>query len=73
MEIININSICDSFKTKYYDNNIDDILYDLFDFTEKLKSDKIETYDIIKGFKSILAYCGNKQIDLNKFFKLKIE
>lgn len=72
MELININYICESFYKKYY-NNIDEILNDIKDFSEKSKSDKINTYDIIKGFKSILAYCGYKQINLNNFFKLKIE
>lgn len=73
-KVININSICKTFSDKYYSNNQDDILYDIFEFTKKLRSeDKLETYDIIKGFKAILAYCGNKQVDLNRFFKLKIE
>lgn len=73
-KVININSICKSFSDKYYNNNIDYILYDIYEFAKKLRSeDEMETYDRIKGFKSILAYCGNKQVDLNRFFKLKIE
>lgn len=73
-KIININSICKTFSEKYYKDNLDDILFDLFEFSKKLRSEnEMETYDRIKAFKSILAYCGIKQVDLNRFFKLKIE
>ena len=73
-KLINLNFICKTFSEKYYKDNIDNILFDLFEFYKKLRSEnEMETYDKIKGFKSMLAYCGLKQVDLNRFFKLKIE
>jgi len=74
MKLININEVCKSFNEKYYNNDFDYILYDIMNFNKKLISEEEMTeYDAIKAYKAISAYCGIKNIDLNKFIKLKIE
>ena len=74
MKLININQISKTFAEKYYNNSLDDIIYDIMDFNRKLRSpEKMEDYDAIKAFKAIMSYCGIKHVDLNKFIKLKIE
>lgn len=74
MKLINLNQISKTFGEKYYDNKIDDIIYDIIDFNKKLRSnEELGDYDAIKMFKAIIAYCGVKHVDINKFIKLKIE
>lgn len=75
MKLININEVCKSFNEKFYNNDFDSIMYDIINFNKKLllENEEITEYDIIKAYKAISAYCGIKNIDLNKFIKLKIE
>jgi len=74
MKLININEVCKSFNKKYYNDDFDSILYDIIEFNKKILSEEeITEYDAIKAYKAISAYCGIKNIDLNKFIKLKIE
>ena len=74
MKLININEMCKSFSEKYYDDNIDDILYDIINFNKKLFSEnEVTEYDAVKAFRSICAYCNKKNIDMNKYIRLKIE
>lgn len=74
MKLININQISKSFADKYYNGSLDDVIYDIMDFNRKLRApEEISDFDAIKAFKAIIAYCGIKHVDLNKFIKLKIE
>ena len=74
MKLINLNQVSKNFSETYYNNSLDDIIYDIMDFNRKLRSpNEMSDYDAIKAFKSIIAYCGVKHVDLNKFIKLKIE
>lgn len=74
MKLININQISKTFSDKYYDGSLDDVIFDIMEFNQKLRSpENISDYDAIKAFKAILSYCGIKHIDINKFIKLKIE
>ena len=74
MKLININQISKTFADKYYNNSLDDIIYDIIDFNRKLRTpDEMSDFDAIKAFKAIISYCGIKHVDLNKFIKLQIE
>lgn len=74
MKLININQISKTFGEKYYNNQIDDVIFDIMEFNRKLRSpDEMTDYDAIKAFKAIFSYCGIKHIDINKFIKLHIE
>jgi len=72
--VINLNNISKQFANKYYNNNEEDILYDIYEFTKNLRElDNIDDYQAFKAYKAIISYCGIKNIDLNKFIKLRVE
>ena len=74
MKLININQISKTFGEKYYNNQIDDVIFDIMEFNRKLRSpDEMTDYDAIKAFKAIFSYCGINHIDINKFIKLHVE
>ena len=73
MKLINLNQISSQFAKLYYDNNQEDITYDILEFAKKVRlNEKIDHYSAIKMLKAIMSYCGVNNVDINKYFKLKI-
>ena len=71
--LINLNQISSQFAKAYYDNNKEDINYDILEFAKKIRlNEDIDHYSAIKMLKAIMAYCGVNNVDINKYFKLKI-
>lgn len=73
MKLINLNSISQQFAEKYYNNNEEDIIFDILNFSKKVRlNEEIDEYQTIKMLKAIMAYCGIKNVDINKYFKLSV-
>lgn len=81
MSIVNLNHISKEFSEKIYNNNEDEILSQLLisiqylyneEFQDLANNQNNNQYYIIKLFKSLLAYCADKNIDLNKYFTLSV-
>ena len=68
--ILNLNGISEQFSEIFYKNNDDDIKIDLIHFSGELSNGNLEQYNIIKMFEALMGYCGNKKINLNKYFVL---
>ena len=75
---INLDHVCKEFSNKIYQNCEEDILNDMFDTMKKISIIRKENftnddnYLFVKLLKSIFAYCGEKNIDLNKYFSLSV-
>lgn len=73
MKLINLNHISKEFAEKYYNNQEEDIVYDILDFTRKIRqNEEIDEYQTIKMLKAIMGYCGIKNVNINKYFKLSV-
>ena len=73
MKLINLNQISAEFAKIYYDNNDEDIAYDILEFAKKVRlGEEIDHYSAIKMLKAIMSYCGTHNVDINKYFRLKI-
>lgn len=75
---INLLHVCKEFSTKLYEDCEEDILNDMFDTMEKITKigkenfTNDDNYLFVKQLKALLAYCGRKNIDLNKYFSLSV-
>ena len=73
MKLINLNSISKQFAAKYYENKEEDIVFDILDFAKKVRlNEEIDEYNKIKILKAAMAYCGIKNVDINKYFRLSV-
>lgn len=69
---IDLNGISKQFAETFFNNMKEDIEIDLFYFSDKIANGDFNSYNMIKLFKALFSYCGNRNIDLNKYFALKI-
>jgi len=69
---ININYLSKEFSEKIYNNDDSNIINDMNKSINSFLSNNFDEYNTIKLFKSLFAYCGKNNIDLNKYFSIYI-